>query len=130
MAEPLTSIGGLTPTFQAFAQAAMDGALQGLPEFQRGKLAEALAKPSPVDGIVMAMEALYAAKTDLSSDQNMLMFQAASCVAEHHFYGKTERALAIMGAARRKAREKDAPPADADPDPEIDFIKPEPQEPA
>lgn len=124
-AKPLEYVGGITPTHRALYAAAMSGKLASIPEFQRDLLAVVNTTGGPVDQIVKSMEALYAVFPELNVGQTDLLFQLASCVAESNFYGKGERAHAIIAACRRKAGESTTPPAEQDPEPDPEYVEPE-----
>lgn len=99
-----------------------------LPEHVHSALAAALGELDPLGRIIAAMEALYAARTDLGEPGIELLGGLARFVGANGFYGKGFRAGEIAGVVARIEGGGD-PQAEGDPDIDAGFAPtPEPEE--
>lgn len=120
-----TEIGQLGQNLQNFLM--VKGA--ALPEFTRTKVIEAVGSASPVDRIVKAAEALYAAKAELDDEGKTICAQLAQFAAVNGWHGMAEenRGGRIAQAMQRDLGEKAPvgkwPAADTDPDADAQFIE-------
>ena len=74
-----------------------------LPDHTREKLTEAIATNDLLGTIIPAMEALYAARSELNAEGVELLYDLAFFVSANNFYGKAVRAGQISGVADRIA---------------------------
>jgi hypothetical protein len=102
-------------------------AFAALPDRTKTFLTNALGEPSPVDGTVKALEALYAARDSLDADGQQVCADMAYQVLQGQFHGKGERAGQIVAAMQRDVGDVPADPDAVDPEPDGAFAPTEPE---
>jgi hypothetical protein len=104
MADEIDVSGGIMTTRQAILTV-MVATAGTLPEDRAAALSATLARPSPVDALVEAMEATYGIVKEMDPAPEAvirLCGQAAFHVYSNAWHGKTDRAVAIFQACRRE----------------------------
>ena len=89
------------PEVSAALQRFLMSEAAALPEFVRGKIAEAGLHPSPVMRVVESTEALWAVRADLSPNGRELLAQLAQFAAFNGFHDMQDRGAAMVAALCR-----------------------------